>query len=142
MLKKKDKPLFTLVAGLLFLLTFSLGIYIGERGLLEYQAKSADLYSEKVMRGAELEEIISNLSKHPDAINIIKCESSYNSKAYNKKTKDIGYFQINEYWHRDRAMLEGLDIDNPEDNLIYGLKLLSEARGLKYWKASEHCWKG
>lgn len=74
---------------------------------------------------------------------IIQCESSGRPHVTNLQSsvgKDIGYFQVNTYWHEDKAKLMGLDLNNHEDNLEYGVWLLAKY-GTAPWKASEHCWR-
>ena len=129
------------VGGSFFLGGVHFGRIDGEVRLLDKQVVSAQALADNIVRGAELKDITDNLGNHPFAIDIIKCESSYNPRAFNLQSRDVGYFQINEYWHKEKALLEGYDINNPQDNLKYGLKLLSETNGLKYWIASEHCWR-
>ena len=53
--------------------------------------------------------------------------------------KDIGYWQINTYFHTETSQRMGLDIYDPADNLEYGFWLLSE-QGTQPWSASEYCW--
>jgi hypothetical protein len=78
----------------------------------------------------------------PKTVNaIIKCESGGNPKAlnYNKnKTYDHSYWQINDS-HRSEALKRGLDIEIPDENLLFGFQLLKE-QGLKPWEASKKCW--
>ena len=80
---------------------------------------------------------------------VIKCEGQMykargNNINYDKLgnawSKDIGWWQINDYWHEASAMDLGLDIHNEFDNLEYGFILWSE-QGLKPWSASQYCWQ-
>ena len=81
------------------------------------------------------------------AIAITYCEgSSYKRVGNNKNIKDgqhwstdVGWWQINDYYHEARAMGMGLDIRNDKDNIIYGLFLLG-TEGVNHWKASKNCW--
>jgi len=73
---------------------------------------------------------------------IIKCESSGNPKA-KRRIKghgvDVGYFQINTYYHGTVAKKMGLNLYNPVDNIEYGMYLLNK-EGSKPWRASKRCW--
>jgi hypothetical protein len=80
---------------------------------------------------------------------IIKCESTiYKHKAINENLDelgnvwsiDVGYWQINDYWHEETAKKLGFDIYDEWDNLEYGFYLFKNY-GTKPWKASEKCWK-
>lgn len=88
---------------------------------------------------------------------IIECESLvYGQNAENKNyrdewdgslmatssvhwSSDIGYWQINDYWHKEDALKIGYDIYNWKDNLEYGAILLSRD-GTRHWNASKYCW--
>lgn len=52
---------------------------------------------------------------------------------------DIGVMQINERYHGDTARKLGIDIYTLEGNVAYA-RYLYEKKGVKPWKASEHCW--
>lgn len=80
---------------------------------------------------------------------IIKCEgltykTKGNNKNYNKQgvwwSSDIGWWQINDYYHKDTALKMGFDINNEWDNLEYGFILLEE-QGTAPWDASKYCWE-
>lgn len=76
------------------------------------------------------------------ASKIIRCESSNIAHATGTLAKvgiDVGYWQINTYYHLETARKMGLDIYNPVDNLEYGAWLMSK-HGTQPWSASEHCW--
>jgi len=81
------------------------------------------------------------------ARNIITCEGiAYKNLGNNKNylngvlwSTDIGWWQINNYYHEKSANKLGLDIYNDWDNLEYGFILLSE-QGVAPWSASKHCW--
>lgn len=137
----------------LILLGYNLRIHDNEKYVsknAELQVEIVELRSHKKLLSSEYVEaifeldeyrmIIDNLQEHPLALAIIKCESSFNGKAYNKETKDYGYWQINDYWHRERARKLGFDIENQKDNLLYGFELFFENNGLRYWNPSKHCW--
>ena len=78
---------------------------------------------------------------------IIACESANNPLAINKNkdsggevwSLDIGYFQINNYFHQKTMEKLGLDIENQWDNLEYGF-ILIDKNGFRDWKASQKCW--
>jgi len=52
---------------------------------------------------------------------------------------DYGYFQINDYYHLERAEELGLDIMTEQGNKDYAL-LLFDADGTSHWQASKGCW--
>lgn len=88
---------------------------------------------------------------------IIKCESLiYGQDAENKNYRmewnaelgtttrthwstDIGFWQINDYWHKETAKKMGYNIYDWKDNLEYGAILLSRD-GERHWSASKYCW--
>ncbi len=72
---------------------------------------------------------------------IIFCESSNKPYAINKNTaigEDVGYFQINSYYHKAQAKKLGWDIYDPQDNLEYGFWLLNK-EGTDHWLSSRKC---
>ena len=79
---------------------------------------------------------------------IIKCEGQAyktignNENYHNGKvwSTDIGWWQINDYYHEKNALDMGLDIHNEWDNLEYGFILLSRD-GTRHWTASKKCWQ-
>ena len=86
----------------------------------------------------------------PLARKIIECEGiAYKAKGNNKNvgkngvvwSTDIGWWQINDYYHKESAYKLGFDINNEWDNLEYGFIVLSE-QGTKPWLASKYCWNG
>jgi hypothetical protein len=88
---------------------------------------------------------------------IMQCESFiYGQEAENKNYRleynpqlgtttmvhwstDVGYWQVNDFWHKESALSMGYDIYKWEDNLEYGF-ILASRDGLRHWKASRHCW--
>lgn len=56
-----------------------------------------------------------------------------------QNSKDIGLFQINEGFHKDKSQSLGFDIYTTEGNVGYALWLL-EKEGSRHWKASKPCW--
>lgn len=79
---------------------------------------------------------------------IIDCESESDPDAVNKNrdrqgnvwSRDYGYWQINDYRHRKEAAKLGLEITDPDDNLIYGFYLLKRD-GTRHWNASRARWE-
>lgn len=74
---------------------------------------------------------------------IISCESGGNPEAIGTMAvvgRDIGVFQINDYFHEKRTQELELNIYNVDDNLRYGMILLFE-QGVTPWRASASCWK-
>lgn len=53
--------------------------------------------------------------------------------------KDIGYFQINEYWNGEEALSLGFDIYTLEGNTKMALHLYSK-KGSQPWNWSSGCW--
>jgi hypothetical protein len=81
------------------------------------------------------------------ALAISYCESGM--RQFNKdgsvlkgrvNNKDIGFFQINEFYHLDTSLSLGMDIYNPYGNIEYAMWLLKNG-GDKHWDASRGCWK-
>ena len=79
---------------------------------------------------------------------VIKCEgllykTKGNNKNYDKYGKvwseDVGWWQINNYYHEATANKLGLNIYNDWDNLEYGF-ILWDKVGLSAWSASKSCW--
>lgn len=72
------------------------------------------------------------------------CESRFTTETgLNKKddkvwSKDYGYFQLNDFYHRDEANSLGYDIEDPWENILYGIYLFKK-EGLAPWKASKKC---
>lgn len=54
--------------------------------------------------------------------------------------KDIGLFQINEFYHLETAQKLGIDIYTEKGNTEYALWLY-EKQGMKPWLASKDCWQ-
>lgn len=76
------------------------------------------------------------------ALAVIKCESKFSPWASHLNingTRDYSYFQVNST-HRKEALEYGLDITDPQDNLEYGMMLLTR-EGLTPWKSSRPCWE-
>lgn len=87
-------------------------------------------------------------------LDVAWCESNQNQekKGYNYRYKivdgqkvkylwstDIGYWQINDYYHEENAKKLGMDIYTYKGNRDYAL-LLYNKNGLKDWGASSACW--
>ena len=53
-------------------------------------------------------------------------------------SNDIGFWQINDYYHEKPALSMGLDIYDEKDNIQYGFWLFS-IEGAVPWSASRHC---
>lgn len=103
--------------------------------------KAASFDSE-VVRLAKKYAVSESLSR-----NIIKCEGlQYKTLGNNKNYRngvhwstDIGWWQVNDYYHAKTAKRMGLNLYNDWDNLEYGFWLLSK-QGSQPWSASRHCW--
>ena len=53
--------------------------------------------------------------------------------------KDVGLFQINEYYHLERAKKLGYDIYSPEGNMAYA-RVIFDEQGAAPWSSSAPCW--
>lgn len=53
--------------------------------------------------------------------------------------KDVGYFQINEYWNGAEAKRLGYDLHTEEGNIGMALHMY-KTQGTKPWNASKKCW--
>lgn len=53
--------------------------------------------------------------------------------------KDVGVFQINEFYHQADALKAGIDIHTVEGNIKWARKLY-ERNGTRDWNWSKHCW--
>ena len=75
---------------------------------------------------------------NPDPwLKIVQCESGFDVNAYNSLTHDKGLAQINRlHWSAMKKM--GLDIKNPEHQLLYSL-ILYQRNGFRDWSASAKC---
>ena len=70
-------------------------------------------------------------------MDIISCEGGFD-KIKTSPTNDVGPMQINKI-HIPEAEKMGLNIYKHDDNIHYGIYLMSE-KGLKPWSSSEKCW--
>ena len=84
----------------------------------------------------------------PILIQIARCESGF--RQYDKygevlrglvNSSDVGVFQINKYYHSDRAESLGLDLNTIEGNMAYARDLYNR-EGTQPWSASKKCWSG
>jgi hypothetical protein len=90
--------------------------------------------------------IASVFGENSPMIHVAYCESTH--RQFNKdgtvlkgivNNKDIGIFQINEYYHLETAQKLGIDIYTLEGNVEYA-KFLYDTQGLKPWVWSKPCW--
>ena len=72
-------------------------------------------------------------------VRIAECESGFNQSAINKKTMDIGLFQINLKYHLENSKKLGMDIYDWKGNINYALYLYKNYE-TKPWNWSKHCW--
>lgn len=103
-----------------------------------YYSTSTPTLAEKIENYANLFDVNPLLSKE-----IIRCESGFDPYATGTQAHigiDVGYWQINSYYHTEEALNRGFDIYEPEDNLRYGFLLLKEF-GTAPWSASRSCWE-
>jgi hypothetical protein len=85
-------------------------------------------------------------SDKPLMAEIASCES--HNRQYAKdgsvlrgrvNNKDVGLFQINEYYHLERSKKLGYDIYSVEGNMAYARRLFNE-EGPIPWSSSAPCW--
>jgi hypothetical protein len=91
--------------------------------------------------------VIETFGQESPLVMVAFCESTY--RQFNEDgevlrgkidKRDVGVFQINEYWHLDESQRLGYDIYTLEGNIGYA-KYLYEKSGLKPWSASYPCLK-
>ena len=80
---------------------------------------------------------------------ILFCENGFygignDNINYDKETglewsRDVGYWQINNYYHEKAAIEMGLNIHDDWGNIEYGFWLMS-TQGTWPWNASKACW--
>lgn len=84
----------------------------------------------------------------PILIEIARCESNFNQFSSTStlavvrgrvNKKDVGVMQINEYYHADDAIRQGINLYTTEGNVKFG-KYLYEKYGSSAWSASKPCW--
>lgn len=82
----------------------------------------------------------------PIMIEIARCESNF--RQFNEdgsvlrgrvNPKDVGIFQINEYYHLENSKHLGFNIYTTEGNIGYALHLYRK-NGTRDWKWSQSCW--
>lgn len=85
-------------------------------------------------------------SDKPLMAEIASCESHFRQFAKDGSVLrgrvnnlDVGLFQINEYYHLERAKKLGYDIYSVEGNMAYA-KLLFNEEGPTPWSSSSPCW--
>lgn len=82
----------------------------------------------------------------PSLANVAYCESRFRQYDANGNIlrgrvngRDVGVFQINEYYHLQTALKKGIDLYTLEGNMEYA-RYLYETQGLQPWSASRPCW--
>ena len=73
-------------------------------------------------------------------VRIAECESGFNQEAVNRKTMDIGLFQINLGYHLENSKKLGYDIYDWKGNIKYAFYLYKNY-GTKPWNWSRQCWQ-
>lgn len=82
----------------------------------------------------------------PIMAEIARCESHY--RQFDKdgsmfrgivNNKDVGVFQVNEFYHLDEAKKLGIDIYTVEGNLRFA-RILYNQSGVAPWSSSSPCW--
>ncbi len=79
-------------------------------------------------------------------LDIARCESNF--RQFDKtgevlrgvvNSKDVGLFQVNEYYHLAQAESLGIDLYSTEGNIAYARELYNTA-GTTPWGWSKSCW--
>jgi len=142
------------VSALIFLymlLAFTLRLLISEKIELKVKNYQAPTYQvEEKLRWKFLlyEEVIKSGKTYRDFLilrEIAKAETNFehykNGKVirgtYNKN--DVGIFQINELYHKEKAQKMGLDIEKVEDNIRFAVWLYTQ-KGTSPWIWSKNKW--
>lgn len=113
-----------------------------------YENASDEYYKTGTISSSTILEILKTnfASTTPEMIDVARCESSY--RQYNpdgtlfkgwQNDKDWGVFQINTYYHGEKAKEMGLDLTLLKDNIEFA-KYLYTTQGLKPWIWSKSCW--
>ncbi len=111
---------------------------------LHVQEKTEEIPQAKVLTVEE--EVKLYFKNDPTMWRIAYCESKY--RQFNKdgsllrgvqNPKDVGVFQINEYWHLAQSKRLGLDIHTLKGNLAYAAYLRAQ-NGYRDWGWSKSCW--
>jgi len=83
----------------------------------------------------------------PIMVKIAQCESRFrqfdrdgNVLRGVHNDKDVGVMQINEFYHKDKAISMGIDLNSIEGNVAYA-RYLYEREGTTPWASSGKCWK-
>lgn len=84
----------------------------------------------------------------PILAEVARCESGFRQVGSDGSVlrgevnkSDLGLLQVNEYYHGEKALDLGFDLNTVNGNLAYA-KYLYDKEGTKPWSASEKCWKG
>lgn len=93
-----------------------------------------------------IERRILEVFNDPKAVKIASCESSLRQYTNGTTTRgklnpdDLGTFQVNQYYHGQKAQELGLDLHSIEGNIQYA-KYLYDKNGWRDWGWSKHCWE-
>lgn len=87
------------------------------------------------------------LADYPVLIDIARCESRFrqwdasgNPLRGTINPKDVGVFQINEFYHLKKSLRMKTNIYSLEGNIAYA-KMLYDKEGSTPWGWSGHCWR-
>lgn len=90
--------------------------------------------------------VIAYFKETPILAEIVRCESTFRQVDKDGQVlrgkvnkSDLGLFQVNEYYHGEKALDLGFDLNTVDGNLAYG-KYLYDKEGTAPWSASEKCW--
>lgn len=86
-------------------------------------------------------------NEDPILITIAWCESRFrqydNDGSIHRgdiNNRDVGVMQINEFYHLEQALKQGIDIYSLKGNLAYA-KHLYDKQGTAPWNSSSKCWR-
>ncbi len=107
------------------------------------EERKKDTIEKKINTEAYVRNYFSDI---PLMIEISRCESGFRQTDEKgnvirglKNNKDVGAFQINEYYHSKTAEAMGIDLHTLEGNAKYA-RYLYEKEGAKPWMPSSKCW--
>ncbi len=85
-------------------------------------------------------------SDAPIMVEIARCESRFRQLDKTgevlrgeQNSKDVGVFQVNEFYHLEDSEKMGLDIHSLEGNIQYA-RHLYDTQGTRPWNWSKKCW--
>lgn len=144
------KALLLLTVAIILTLLFLPKVAVSGKGKAEtlVSATSTTIEAVKEIEEPTKSPSVSSLEQMPQVLlDISWCESRDRQErvGYNKRadgtvwSRDIGRWQINDYYHAETARRMGFDIYTEEGNALYAL-VLYNTNGTRDWNASKPCW--